>query len=43
MPPGGMCNFKVKLTNANQVDQELFDWIKHAHDSACSAGFRRDS
>lgn len=34
MPPGGMCNFKVKLTHANHVDQELFDWIKHAYDSA---------
>jgi hypothetical protein len=34
LPPGGMCNFKVKLTDAGQVDQELFDWIKHAYDSA---------
>lgn len=34
MPPGGMCNFKVKLTDVSQVDQELFDWIKHAYNSA---------
>jgi len=34
MPPGGMCNFKVKLTDVSQVDQELFGWIRQAYDSA---------
>lgn len=26
--PGGMCQFKVKLTDASQVDAELFGWLK---------------
>jgi len=34
MPPGGMCNFKVKLTDVSQVDQELLGWIRQAYDSA---------
>ena len=33
-PPGGMCNFKVKLTEASQVDKELVSWIKRAYESA---------
>jgi hypothetical protein len=34
MPPGGMCQYKVWLTEDNQIDQELFNWIKMAYDSA---------
>jgi predicted transport protein len=34
LPPGKMCNYKVKLTDAAQVDQELFVWIRAAYDSA---------
>jgi hypothetical protein len=34
MPAGSMCNFKVKLTDASEVDSELIDWIKQAYDSA---------
>lgn len=34
MPPGGMCNFKVKLTDVKQVDQELLGWIRQAYDNA---------
>lgn len=34
MPPGGMCNYKVKVTDATQVDDELFAWIRQAYDSA---------
>ena len=34
MPPGGMCNYKVKVTDAAQVDDELIAWIKQAYDSA---------
>lgn len=34
MPAGGMCNFKVKLTEASQVDAEVIAWIKHAYTSA---------
>jgi len=34
MPPGSMCNFKVKIIDANDVDSELIAWIKKAYDSA---------
>lgn len=34
MPAGGMCNFKVKLTEAGQVDAELIAWLRHAYMSA---------
>ena len=34
LPPGGMCQYKVKVTSAQEVDQELLGWIKQAYDSA---------
>lgn len=34
MPPGGMCQFKVNVTDASQVDAELIAWIKQAYDAA---------
>lgn len=33
-PPGGMCQYKVFLTSAAQVDGELIDWIRLAFESA---------
>jgi hypothetical protein len=33
-PPGSMCHFKVKLTDAAQVDDELIAWIRQAYDTA---------
>ena len=33
-PAGGMCNYKVKLTAVDQVDQELIDWIKRAYEAS---------
>lgn len=33
-PAGGMCQYKVKLTSANEVDTELFGWLRTAFDSA---------
>jgi Domain of unknown function (DUF5655)/Domain of unknown function (DUF4287) len=33
-PPGGMCQYKVKLTSADEVDAELIAWIKQAYDAA---------
>ena len=33
-PAGSMCNFKVKLTDVSQVDEELIDWIKSAYDTS---------
>ena len=32
--PGGMCQYKVKLTDAAEVDAELVSWIRRAFDSA---------
>jgi hypothetical protein len=34
LPPGGMCQYKVNLTEAKEVDKELIDWIKQAYESA---------
>jgi hypothetical protein len=34
MPPGGMYQFKVNVTDASQVDAELIAWIKQAYDAA---------
>lgn len=34
LPPGQMCNFKVKLTDTAEVDDELIGWIRKAYDSA---------
>ena len=34
MPPGGMCQFKVNVTDASQVDAELIAWIRQAYDGA---------
>jgi len=33
-PPGGMCQYKVRLTGPNEVDAELVAWAKRAFDSA---------
>jgi len=34
LPAGQMCQFKVKLSEAKEVDKELVDWIRQAYDSA---------
>lgn len=34
MPAGGMCQYKVNVTAADEVDQELLEWIRQAYDSA---------
>jgi predicted transport protein len=34
LPPGGMCQYKVKLTDAREVDAELMGWIKTAYEAA---------
>jgi hypothetical protein len=33
-PPGGMCQYKVNVTDPSQVDGELIGWIKQAYDSS---------
>jgi hypothetical protein len=34
MPSGGMCTYKVKVTDATEVDAELIAWITQAYESA---------
>ena len=34
LPAGQMCNYKVKLTTPDEVDQELIDWIRTAYNAA---------
>lgn len=34
LPPGQMCQYKVKLTKVEEVDAELLGWIKTAFDAA---------
>lgn len=34
MSPGGMCQYKVWLTDPSEIDDELLNWIKTAYDSA---------
>ena len=33
-PAGGMCNYKVKLTEASEVDEAIIDWVKQAYEAA---------
>ncbi len=32
--PGGMCQYKVKVTATDEVDHELIGWIRQAYDAA---------
>jgi hypothetical protein len=32
--PGGMCQYKVKVSEASEVDAELFGWLETAFDAA---------
>lgn len=34
LPPGGMCQYKVNLTDPKEVDAELLAWIRAAYDGA---------
>ena len=34
LPPGGMCQYKVKLTSAAEVDAELVAWIRRAYEES---------
>lgn len=34
MPPGGMCQYKIEVTDPAQVDAELIGWIRQAYDGA---------
>jgi hypothetical protein len=32
--PGGMCQYKVKITDAKEVDKELLAWLRIAYDAS---------
>ncbi len=34
LPPGGMCQYKVRVSAVGEVDAELIGWIKTAFDAA---------
>jgi len=34
LPPGGMCQYKVAVTDAKDIDKELIAWVKQAYDAA---------
>jgi len=34
LPPGGMCQYKVYLVRASEVDKELVAWIRRAYDAS---------
>jgi hypothetical protein len=34
VPPGGMCNYKVRVSSADEVDATVRDWLQRAYDSA---------
>ena len=34
LPPGGMCQYKVAVTDPKEVDKELIGWVKKAFDAA---------
>lgn len=33
-PAGGMCNYKVKLTQVDEVNEQLIAWVKQAYEGA---------
>ncbi|HSP91175.1 MAG TPA: DUF5655 domain-containing protein [Vicinamibacterales bacterium] len=34
LPPGGMCQYRVAVTDAKAIDKELVAWVKQAYDAA---------
>ena len=34
VPPGGMCQYTVRLSNASEIDAELRGWLRAAYDAA---------
>ncbi len=34
LPPGRMCNYRIRVSEAGEVDAELVSWIKTAYDGA---------
>jgi Domain of unknown function (DUF5655)/Domain of unknown function (DUF4287) len=34
LPPGGMCQYQVRLTTANEVTEDVLAWVRQAYDAA---------
>jgi hypothetical protein len=34
LPPGGMCQYKVRVTSPSEVDAELIGWVRQAYEQA---------
>lgn len=34
MPPGGMCQYSVRLSKPSEIDAELMGWVRAAYDAA---------
>lgn len=34
LPPGGMCQYRVRLSDPFEVDQELVAWLRRAYEAA---------
>ena len=34
LPPGGMCQYSVRLSSASEIDAELMGWVRTAFDAA---------
>ncbi len=34
MPPGGMCQYTVRLSAPNEIDAELMGWVRRAYDAS---------
>jgi hypothetical protein len=34
VPSGGMCQYKVRLADAGEVDEELVSWVRRAYEAA---------
>ena len=33
-PPGGMCQYTVRITEVSEVNEELMGWVRLAYESA---------
>jgi hypothetical protein len=33
-PPGSMCNYKVRITDPEQVDESIISWVRRAYEAA---------
>jgi hypothetical protein len=34
MPPGGMCQYSVRISGPGEIDEELMAWVRAAYEAA---------